>query len=615
VRPLRDLPLLGKVLLPYLALLVVLAAGGTYLLTAALARSAEAAVERELSARAVDLGAAVRERELYLLEAVAFAANVEGMRDAVAARDTGEAARLLASTLALKADLSLAVVTDAQGTGVAEYTGGPGAAPATRGGRWDGLEVVRTALTGARGAALADVGGQPLVVVADPVCGGGGGCAPVGTALVGLPVAALVGAGPSPQVTVTALGADGRLLAAVGTVPGAPRSALPRDDLPVTAGSGGARTSTLQRPLVLQGQRVGSLLVTVPTAGAYAEVGPAAARIVALVLAVVAAALVVGVVLSRSLVRRVRRLVDGLERLGSGELGSRVPDPSSDELGQVAAGVNAMAARLQESYETLEQRVQERTEEVRRLLHERTQFFAAMTHEFRTPVAVVLSQAQLLADPRWKGSRAWQHESGRILQASGEQLLALVRDVLDLAEAESGRLDVVLEPVDLAEVLDDVERPATALTEAGGLDLRLHRAPLPRVVADADRLRQVLLGLLDNAVKYTPPGGTVSVRAEAAAGQVLLHVADDGPGIPPEERERVFEPFHRVRGNRPQRGEPSTGLGLAVARRLVEAQGGSIRIADGEAGRGTVVTVSLPAVPVPDQRAPEPTPAHRQPRA
>jgi signal transduction histidine kinase len=259
-----------------------------------------------------------------------------------------------------------------------------------------------------------------------------------------------------------------------------------------------------------------------------------------------------------------------------------------------------MASQLQTSYETLEQRVDERTEEVQRLLRERTQFFAAMSHEFRTPVAVVLSQAQMLSDPQFPKSERWQADAGRILRTSGEQLLSLVSDILELAKAEVGKLEVEIGEVSLPALAKELKPTIEGLAHAADLTTKVSvPARLPAVLADQQRLRQVLLNLVDNAVKYTPRGGTVSVSASITGSAVEVAVRDTGVGIPPGDADRIFEPFFRVRTNRTQAGQPSSGLGLAVTKRLVEAQGGSIRFTS-TPGEGTTFFVTVPVAGQPD---------------
>jgi signal transduction histidine kinase len=252
-----------------------------------------------------------------------------------------------------------------------------------------------------------------------------------------------------------------------------------------------------------------------------------------------------------------------------------------------------MADELQASHETLERRVEERTTEIRRLLKERTDFFAGISHELKTPIAVILNQAKmLLTSIKGNGKRGNAERIEMILQ-SADQLLARVRDILELARAESGRIEVSLSDVAVPELLGEIRTTIRGLASAGRhtVDIELP-GELPLVRADPTRLKDVVMNLVDNAVKYMPAGGTIGVAVEARNGRVELSVSDSGPGIPEEVGNRIFEPFYRVPGIRPQRGQAATGLGLALTKRLVEAQGGKIRF-ESARGRGATFIVSL----------------------
>jgi hypothetical protein len=252
-----------------------------------------------------------------------------------------------------------------------------------------------------------------------------------------------------------------------------------------------------------------------------------------------------------------------------------------------------MAEQLQASVETLEMRVDQRTEEIQRLMRERSEFFASMSHEFRTPLAAILAYAKMLRDPAYRKTGAWASDAGKTLQDSAEQLLGLVNDILNLAKAEAGHVDTTLEEVRLSEFVKSMRRTIEGLARGGGLRLRIEvPSDLPPVSADPTRLREIILNLVDNAVKYTPPGGRVALAAAARNGLVAVSVADSGVGIPADARDRIFEPFFRVEGTTAQQGQPSTGLGLALAKRLVEAQGGEIAFTS-EPGAGTTFTFTL----------------------
>lgn len=616
-RGFRDLPLFWKLLVPYFTLIVIIGVLGAFLIVSELSGRAEASINEDLSRRSLAANAALRDRELYLLESGAFAANVQGMAPAVERREGDQAARLLASVLALKTDLSLAVATTDTGRGLAEFVNPDRAAlrPSTQGRDWAAEPFVAKALSdpaGNKAAGFLTVDGTTMLALASPICSSSPRCSAVGVAIVGMSSDRLLTSatpssgkvdGVSSETGVALYGREGQRLATTGApIPGGRPAVTVDRPVRKLTGSASRQVATLYTPLLVQGRNEGTLAVSIRTEPAFGSVRSAALRLALIVLAAMLGIVAIGAVLSRFILGQVRPLLDALRLLGSGDLGARAHRVGGDELGQLADGVNSMASQLQSSYETLEQRVDERTEEVQRLLRERTQFFAAMSHEFRTPVAVVLSQAQMLSDPSFPKSDRWQADAGRILRTSGEQLLSLVSDILELAKAEVGKLEVELAEVSLATLLKELKPTIEGLAHAADLKTKVSvPTRLPAVLADPQRLRQVLLNLVDNAVKYTPRGGLVSVSATATGACVELAVRDTGVGIPERDADRIFEPFFRVRSNRTQAGQPSSGLGLAVTKRLVEAQGGTIRF-HSRPGEGTTFFVTVPvagAAPAP----------------
>jgi signal transduction histidine kinase len=282
--------------------------------------------------------------------------------------------------------------------------------------------------------------------------------------------------------------------------------------------------------------------------------------------------------------------------LGAGDLGARAAVVTNDEIGELARGLNQMAVELQASYETLETRVAQRTEEIQRLLRERTEFFASLSHELRTPIALIINHAETLLEREARDTGRSVDDRAEIIRGSGQQLLAVVNDILDLARLEAGSVRVDISEVSLRDVVDDLSLTMRGLASAADVRLVIDVPPdLPAVRADPARVRDVLLNLVDNAVKYTPASGSVTVSASRDGAWVTLAVSDTGVGIPAEAQDRVFEPFFRVSGTKPQRGEFSTGLGLAIAKKLVEAQSGEIGFTS-VTGEGTTFSVRLPTV-------------------
>lgn len=600
----RDLPLFWKVLVPFLMLLVLLGTVGAFVLVRGLTDRANQAITRDLTERSLAARSSIHDRELYVLESARFAANLQGIADAVRSNDRDAVASLMQSVLALKTDLTLVAVVTRHGDAIAQFSRArPGeAAVADPAGSWASSPVVAPVLGSAEDDARASFigfGDRAAVALAAPVCGGTQSCDPVGAIVVGVDAAqvsaaARRSAGSDVDAGAALYDRGGRLVASSGRVPGRSELSSPTGFVRQREFIDGEEVATLYSPLVLQGERAGSLAVWMPTSQALASVRSAAIRLAVILLAAMVGVVAIGAALSRFLLAQVRPLVATNRALGAGDLTARAPVLGRDELGELAAGVNQMADALEASHDTLEARVRERTAEVERLLRERTDFFTAVSHEFRTPLAIILGQAEMLSDPSIEKKSAWFAQAGPVLKDAGNQLLDFVNDILEISKADAGRIELNIENVKVASVLGGL-RPAIDQLAASG-DVRAGvKVPrrLPAVRADVTRLRQVVLDLVDNAVKYTPAGGEVSVTAAAAGSSVEILVTDTGVGIPPGEAGRLFEPFYRVKGTRTQKGQPSSGLGLALVRRLVEAQGGTVRF-ESTPGAGTTFVVALP---------------------
>jgi two-component system sensor histidine kinase KdpD len=251
-----------------------------------------------------------------------------------------------------------------------------------------------------------------------------------------------------------------------------------------------------------------------------------------------------------------------------------------------------LAARQRRFADELEHKVAEATARLVEMDRLKSDFVALASHELRTPLTALQGFTELLATRPFAAAEV--RRLAEVMRGEIERLGRIVSDFLDLARLERG-----LEPTIRRAVLD----PAPLIVGAVDLfrrtrtthQLELHLdGVLPHVDADADALDRVLKNLIGNALKYSPPGSCVRIRARGGAGVVALEVEDEGPGIPAEERARVFEPYYRARGA--DTLGPGTGLGLSVVKSLVEAHGGTVR-ADATPGAGTRMTVMLPALP------------------
>ena len=233
-------------------------------------------------------------------------------------------------------------------------------------------------------------------------------------------------------------------------------------------------------------------------------------------------------------------------------------------------------------------------------------FLANTSHELRTPLNAIIGFSRLIAEqPRQNETTA---SYARTINSSGEHLLALINDLLEMSKIEAGRFELQDESLLLAETFAEatslLDLPARAKTIVLATDPALPDAVL---TADAKAMRQILINLLSNAIKFTPAGGRVELGARLSErGDLLIRISDTGIGIPPEAQARLFQPFERAHDPRVRKLE-GTGLGLSITRGLVMLLGGTIAL-DSTAGQGTTVTVSLPAGRI-ALRGPEASPA------
>jgi signal transduction histidine kinase len=292
-------------------------------------------------------------------------------------------------------------------------------------------------------------------------------------------------------------------------------------------------------------------------------------------------ALLLGFVLSWSVIGPIQRIGDRLAAIASGDFSGHVDVDNRDELGALGANVNRMNGELRRLYTELEAASRHKSE-----------FLANMSHELRTPLNAIIGFSQVLHDQMVGPVNPKQAEYLDDIISSGNHLLSLINDVLDLSKVEAGQVELDVHPFSLRDAL---ERGVVMVREHATEDgVRVGFAADPEVdVVDGDerRIKQVIFNLLSNAVKFTPAGGEVDVSATRANGEVRVSVADTGPGIAPEDRERIFEEFQQTETGGEQ--HEGTGLGLALSKRFVELHGGRIWL-ESELGRGSTFTFALP---------------------
>ncbi len=368
-----------------------------------------------------------------------------------------------------------------------------------------------------------------------------------------------------------------------GPMRGGPRMMLADADGQVVHGDVGERLSERERasavPITADGVVVGYLLL--PTARS-AVIGPleqdflGRLRYFLIVGAAVAGGLglLLGLLFSRSLTAPLRRLTKAAQSVAAGDFSQRVEEGGSAEIIEVANAFNEMTAALKEA-ETLRQNL-----------------MADVAHELRTPLTVLQGNLQALLDdvyPLEKVEVAQLYDETRLLSR-------LVEDLRELALAEAGQLRLNLQLTDAAQVARTTAATFALVAEDKGVSLDVQIADsLPLVLADPDRLAQVLRNLLGNALRYTPPGSWISISAGATDTIVEIAVADTGEGIRPEHLPHVFDRFWRADRSR-ARGTGGSGLGLTIAKQLVQSQGGEIGV-QSEPGRGSRFWFTLPAAP------------------
>ncbi len=288
--------------------------------------------------------------------------------------------------------------------------------------------------------------------------------------------------------------------------------------------------------------------------------------------AALAASVVVSTYVARRIVTPIRQMMQASQRVAAGEYKERVPVPSDDELGELAVSLNRMSAALDE--------VEER----------RLALIGDVAHELRTPLNNITGVMEGLID----GVLPDELETYLSVQHEVSRLRRLVQDLQEISRAEAGQLRIEARPLRLEESIEAAAaRLGPQFAEKGvALDLQLP-GDLPPAYADPDRVLQVLLNLLGNALQYTPAGGRVTVRSREEDSDLITEIQDTGIGIAAEHLPYVFERFYRVDKSRSRAGGGS-GIGLTIAKHLVEAHGGSIRAVSAGPNQGSTLIFTLP---------------------
>jgi signal transduction histidine kinase len=344
------------------------------------------------------------------------------------------------------------------------------------------------------------------------------------------------------------------------------------DDFQVSVSLGYMWTYVVSVPLAQAGEPTGILQIYYPhTKGAKGIMHFAHFQIYVPILIIA----VLTALLSRLLTRPIRELRKATEKMSKGDFGIRVKVRSKDEIGQLAKTFNEMLQRLANFQKS------------------RRELLADISHEIRSPLARIQSDAEILIDRKVGKEEREQH-----LQAICKEVKdidKLVEDLSILSRLECDQLDLEVLPSSIQDVLSQEIPKFRVQLEKKDINLKQSIPEnIPLVMMDTLRIGQVISNLLTNALRYTPKGGTVDIGLKRKDSMVEVWVKDTGPGIPQEELPYIFERFYRVDKSR-SRISGGTGLGLAIAKYFVNAQGGYIR-AESEVGKGTCITFSIPIV-------------------
>ncbi len=342
-----------------------------------------------------------------------------------------------------------------------------------------------------------------------------------------------------------------------------------------------------------------AVFVERPVEDAYEPLYASILRTSSLLLVGLGVALLATLLVSRRVVRPLETLRLGVERIRKGDLTTRLDLKTGDEIEILADEFNEMAANLREAYTGLERKVVERTqaltvanaklEEASQL---KSQFLANANHELRTPLSAIISYGGLVLSETEGQISQLQKENLQDLLKNAERLLTLIDSLLDISTIEAGKLAVHTEPVDLEEIVRSPSRRLNRGLKKIMPQVLQNIAPnIPVLNTDREKLRQILLNLLDNAAKFTETG-EIKIFASQKNGTLQLEVSDTGIGIPEQHLSRVFEEFHRAG---PANGKKyrGTGLGLSIVKRLVGLLGGSIEVSS-KIGEGSSFAVTLP---------------------
>jgi signal transduction histidine kinase len=371
------------------------------------------------------------------------------------------------------------------------------------------------------------------------------------------------------------------------------------------------------RSVVVGNQTIGAISIGLSTARLDEDLRNLVVQGFAIAVLMAALAIFVTAYVTRQITHPLSDLTQAAGQMASGDLSIHVPQETRDEVGRLAGAFNRMAVALERREselrrlnESLEGQVEQRTAELRRQNEElivarrqaeeatrlKSQFLATMSHELRTPLNAIMGYSQLLLLGATGDLSEAQHQNVDRILKSGEDLLKLINDILDLAKIEAGRTEIIQKPFVLKEWIDGIQKQMEGLAQDKQLEfeVRLDKELPETLIGDPDRLRQIAANLISNAIKFTEKGGVKVLINRHSRDAWTLVVEDTGIGIASHALEYIFDEFRQV-DDTMSRQFGGTGLGLAIVRNLALMMGGNVR-AQSTVGKGSTFTVQLPLI-------------------